>query len=74
MLSAGKPLQWVADQLGHVGVKKIDEVYGRWRQRHKLPDKHLDLDALFRGIRTLPPSAMLKPARYLPEVSDKISG
>lgn len=22
MLSAGKPLQWVVDQLGHVGVKK----------------------------------------------------
>ena len=57
MLSAGKPLQWVADQLGHVGVKKIDEVYGRWKQRHKLVDKQLDLDALFRSIRKLPPGA-----------------
>jgi hypothetical protein len=35
MLSGAKSLQSVADQLGHVGVKKIDEVYGRWKQRHK---------------------------------------
>lgn len=55
MLSAGKPLQWVADQLGHVGVKKIDEVYGRWKQRDKLVDKQIELDALFRSIRRLPP-------------------
>jgi len=27
MLSAGKPLQWVASQLGHSGVAKIDETY-----------------------------------------------
>jgi integrase len=30
MIRAGKPLQWIAHQLGPVGVKKIDEVYGRW--------------------------------------------
>jgi integrase len=60
MLSAGKPLQWVADQLGHVGVKKIDEVYGRWKHRQKLPDKQIDLDALFRSIRTLPPNVTLR--------------
>ena len=47
MLSAGKPLQWVADQLGHVGVKKIDEVYGRWKQRQNPPDKQLDLEKVF---------------------------
>jgi integrase len=63
MLSAGKPLQWVADQLGHVGVKKIDEVYGRWKQRHKLPDKQLDLEKLFGEIRKLPPDAASKTAR-----------
>ena len=60
MLSAGKPLQWIADQLGHVGVKKIDEVYGRWKHRQKLPDKQIDLDALFRSIRTLPPNVTLR--------------
>jgi hypothetical protein len=58
MLSAGKPLQWVADQLGHVGVKKIDEVYGRWKKRHKLPDQQLDLDALFQNLKELPPGAV----------------
>jgi hypothetical protein len=66
MLSAGKPLQWVADQLGHVGVKKIDEVYGRWKQRYKLPDKQLDLDALFRSLRTLPPDALSKSTARSP--------
>jgi len=63
MLSAGKPLQWAAEQLGHVGVKKIDEIYGRWKQRHKLPDKQLDLEKLFREIRKLPPDAASKTAR-----------
>ena len=29
MLSAGKPLQWIAAQFGHRGVAKIDETYGR---------------------------------------------
>ena len=62
MLSAGKPLQWVADQLGHVGVKKIDEVYGRWKQRQKLPDKQLDLEKLFRGIRALPVRSVTQAA------------
>lgn len=73
MLSAGKPLQWVADQLGHVGVKKIDEVYGRWKQRNKLPDKQLDIDALFRSFGTLPPFAISKAPIDLLEASHKIS-
>jgi integrase len=73
MLSAGKPLQWVADQFGHVGVKKIDEVYGRWKQRNKLPDKQLDLDSLFRSFRTLPSFAISKAPIELPEASHKIS-
>ena len=73
MLSAGKPLQWVADQLGHVGVKKIDEVCGRWKQRYKLPDKQLDLDALSRRIRTLPPAgSKAQPDR--PPSWDNLSG
>ncbi len=74
MLSAGKPLQWVADQLGHVGVKKIDEVYGRWKQRYKLPDKQLDLDALSRRIRTLPPAASSKAQPDRPPSWDNLSG
>ena len=72
MLSAGKPLQWVADQLGHVGVKKIDEVYGRWKQPRKLPDR-LDLDALFHAIKKLPPSSVTAaapdPARMSRDIS-----
>lgn len=44
MLSAGKPLQWVAAQLGHVSVRKIDEVYGRWTRTPA--SERLDLDEL----------------------------
>ena len=73
MLSGGKPLQWVADQLGHVGVKKIDEVYGRWKQRRKLPDRHLDLEALFRSINALPARAVAKAPPNLPQISHKFS-
>ena len=36
------------------GLSKM-EVYGRWRQRQKLPDKQLDLDALFWNFRRLLP-------------------
>jgi integrase len=57
MLSAGKPLQWIAAQLGHRGVAKIDETYGRWRDAHKLPARPLDLEVFFRAIRNLPPLA-----------------
>lgn len=57
MLSAGKPLQWIAAQLGHRGVAKIDETYGRWRDAHKLPTRPLDLEEFFRAIRNLPPFA-----------------
>ncbi|MBE3602157.1 hypothetical protein IMX07_00800 [bacterium] len=73
MLSAGKPLQWVADQLGHVGVMKIDEVYGRWKKRHNLPDKHLDLDALFRCARSIPPM-ITASAQTAQQRIDSISG
>jgi integrase len=72
MLSGGKPLQWVADQLGHVGVKKIDEVYGRWKHRHYLPDRQLDLVALFRSIRALPPCAVSKALRDSPQIRRKV--
>jgi len=58
MLSAGKPLQCVADQLSHVGVKKIDEVYARRKQRHNLPDKQLGPDAFSQDIAELPPGAV----------------
>jgi hypothetical protein len=55
MLSAGKPLQWIAAQLGHRGVAKIDEIYGRWRDAQKLPERALDLEEFFRAIHNLPP-------------------
>ncbi len=56
MLSAGKPAQWVAHQLGHVGIKKIDEVYGRWLNTPA--EERLDLDALFRDVLILPAKAV----------------
>jgi hypothetical protein len=52
MIRAGKPLQWIAHQLGHVGVKKIDEIYGRWTRRPE--EEPLDLDAFFLQILRLP--------------------
>ncbi|HUO05455.1 MAG TPA: tyrosine-type recombinase/integrase [Candidatus Binataceae bacterium] len=55
MLSAQKPLQWVAHQLGHVGVAKIDEVYGRWLRTPSA--ETLDLEKLFESIAKLPPYA-----------------
>jgi integrase len=75
MLSAGKPLPWVADQLGHVGVRKIDEVYGRWTRnmRPKLAAEQLDLDEFFKAIRSLPPSAAEVPPE-LPQICRKSSG
>ena len=75
MLSAGKPLPWVADQLGHVGVRKIDEVYGRWTRnmRHKLAAEQLNLDEFFKAIRSLPPSAAEVPPE-LPQICRKSSG
>lgn len=74
MLSAGKPLQWVADQLGHVGVKKIDEVYGRWKQRQKLPDKQLDLEKVFRSIRALPVGAVTEMGSDPRPANEELSG
>ena len=74
MLSAGKPLQWVADQLGHVGVKKIDEVYGRWKQRQKLPDKQLDLEKVFRSIRALPVGAVTEMGSDRRHANEELSG
>jgi integrase len=43
-LSAQRPIQWIAHQLGHAGVRKLDEVYGRWTRPPD--DKVLDLDKL----------------------------
>ena len=74
MLSAGKPLQWVADQLGHVGVKKIDEVYGRWKQRQKLPDKQLDLEKVFRSIRALSVGAVTEMGSDPRPANEELSG
>ena len=45
MLMAGKPIQWIAHQLGHVGVKKIDEVYRRWSNAPE--DEKLDLEQFY---------------------------
>ncbi len=69
MLTAGKSAQWVAHQLGHVGIKKIDEVYGRWLSTPD--DERLDLETLFKRIRALPPKA-LKSLPNLPKSSPSL--
>lgn len=49
MLRAGKPIQWVAAQLGHASVQQIDQTYGRWV---RTPDsERLNLDELCARIR-----------------------
>jgi len=55
MLCAQKPVQWVAHQLGHVGIAKIDEVYGRWL--YTPAAEALDLEKLFAAIKALSPNA-----------------
>ena len=48
MLSAGKPVQWIAAQLGHTTVRKIQDTYGRWMYT---PDsERLDLAEFFGRI------------------------
>ena len=43
-------------QLGHVGVKKIDEVYGRWTRTPE--EEPLDLDGFFLQVMRLPKTAL----------------
>jgi integrase len=68
MIRAGKPLQWIAHQLGHVGVKKIDEVYGRWTRTPE--EEALDLDAFFLQIMRLPKTALA--LQRLPNLSQTV--
>ena len=68
MIRAGKPLQWIAHQLGHVGVKKIDEVYGRWTRTPE--EEALDLDAFFLQILRLPKTALA--LHHLPNPSQTV--
>jgi hypothetical protein len=59
MLGAGKPIQWIAHQLGHVGVKKIDEVYGRWSNPPE--EERLELETLFAAVGSLPRQTVARP-------------
>ena len=68
MIRAGKPLQWIAHQLGHVGVKKIDEIYGRWTRTPE--EEALDLDAFFLQIMRLPKTALT--LQHLPNPSQTV--
>jgi integrase len=68
MIRAGRPLQWIAHQLGHMGVKKIDEVYGRWT---RTPEANaLDLEAFFFAITRLPKRAVV--VQPLPNLSHTV--
>ena len=69
MIRAGKPLQWIAHQLGHVGVKKIDEVYGRWT---RTPEANaLELGAFLLAITQLPKRAVV--VQPLPNPSQTVA-
>jgi len=45
MLSAGKNVQWIADQLGHTTVRKIQDTYGTWV--HTPTSERLEIDEFF---------------------------
>lgn len=49
MLAAGKPIQWIAAQLGHTSIEQINRTYGRWLNMPT--NERLDLDALAARIR-----------------------
>ena len=55
MIRAGKRLQWITRQLGHVGVKKVDEIYGGLTRSPK--EEPLDLDSFLLQIMRLPKAA-----------------
>ena len=69
MIRAGKPLQWIAHQLGHVGVKKIDEIYGRWTPAPEA--QALDLEWFFLEIARLPKRAVVM--QPLPNLSQTVA-
>lgn len=59
MIRAGRPLQWIAHQLGHAGIKKIDEVYGRWTRTPEA--EPLDLGPFSAEVAVLPKTAVALP-------------
>jgi integrase len=73
MLMAGQPIQWIAHQLGHVGVKKIDEVYGRWSNTRE--EEKLDLERFFAAVIALPRAAQSRPnlPKFCPSEKAKLS-
>jgi len=53
MVAAGKATQWIAAQMGHANVRKVDTVYSRWT---KMPNQErLNLDEFFAKIAAMPP-------------------
>nr|WP_244129135.1 tyrosine-type recombinase/integrase [Burkholderia gladioli] len=48
MLSAGEPPMWVANQMGHISLKMIEQRYGRWIT-DAAPDAGKRGEALFIG-------------------------
>jgi hypothetical protein len=72
MRMAGKPIQWIAHQLGHVGVKKIDEVYARWSNTPE--EEKLDLGRFFAAVISLPCAAQNRPdlPKFCPSEKAKV--
>ncbi|WP_257803312.1 site-specific integrase [Burkholderia glumae] len=53
MLSAGEPPMWVANQMGHISLKMIEQRYGRW-VKDAAPDAGRRAEALFGGAIAVP--------------------
>ena len=72
MLSAGRPIQWIAAQVGHVGVKRIDDTYGKWIRTPS--NQRLDLEKFFNAIAGLPPVGIRQNSARLAPVKPQWSG
>ncbi len=72
MLAAGKPIQWIASQLGHKGIRKIDEIYVRWVRTPA--DKMLDREEFFARIAALPSVNDANPDKIPTKREAKIGG
>jgi integrase len=72
MLSAGKPIQWIAAQVGHVGVKRIDDTYGKWIRTPS--NQRLDLDKFFCEIKEFPAAGFRQNSARLAPIKPQWAG
>src|SRR5260370_7499470 len=71
MLSAGKNVQWIADQLAHTTVRKIQDTYGTWL--HTPASERLETDEFFTRFDPIFPHLPSTLAQLSPQPPPKRS-